>query len=213
MLNGEVGDTDGADLGLGQLGHGLPGLDNGHILVELHLGAVFGLGEEVGAGGKGDGPVDEIELRMESASLVFSILFFQLGNTHVEVVEAKLGQGVVESRLDVLGPVGVVPQLGGDEDVFALQAGDLSEGLLDALADLLLVAVDLGKIEVAVANLEGLEDAGADFARGSLPGAVAELGDLVAGVEGDGLSGRHVCGDAEEWGRVLVDWFVNRVLS
>lgn len=92
----------------------------------------------------------------------------------------------------------VVPQLGGDEDVLALQAGDLSKGLLDALANLLLVAVDLGKVKVAVANLESLVDTSANLAGGGLPCAVADLGDLGAGVEGDGSSGRHVCGDAEE---------------
>lgn len=62
MLNGEVGDTDGAGLGLGQLGHGLPGLDDGDVAVEERLGAVSGLGEQAGAGSKGNGPVDEVEL-------------------------------------------------------------------------------------------------------------------------------------------------------
>lgn len=93
--------------------------------------------------------------------------------------------------------MGAVPQLGGDEDVLALQAGHLGQSLLDTLADLLLVGVDLGQIQVAVANLERLVDAGADLARAGLPGAVADLGDLVAGVEGDSSSGRHFCGDAE----------------
>lgn len=84
--------------------------------------------------------------------------------THVEVVQTKLLQGIVQRGLNLLGLVAVVPQLGGDEDVLALQAGDLGEGLLDALADLALVLVDLGQVQVAVAGLEGLVDAGADLA-------------------------------------------------
>lgn len=61
-----------------------------------------------------------------------------------------------------------------DEDVLALEAGDLLESLLDTLADLNLVAVHLGEIEMAVAGLESLVDALADLARGGLPGAVAQ---------------------------------------
>ena len=82
----------------------------------------------------------------------------------------------------------VVPQLGGNEDVLTLEARDLSESLLDALGDLLLVLVDLGQVEMAVAGLESLEHAGTDLAGLGLPGAVAQEGDLVAGAEGSGLS-------------------------
>lgn len=112
-------------------------------------------------------------------------------STYVKVVELQLGQGIVQSGLNVLGAVVGVPQLGGDEDVLTLQAGDVGEGLLDALADLLLVTVDLGQVEVAVASLQGLVDTGADLTGGGLPGAVAQEGDLVAGAESGGLSCRH----------------------
>lgn len=66
VLNGEVGDTDGADLGLGQLSYGLPGLDDGDVLVEQDLSALGVLGEETAAGGKGNRPVDEVELQWTS---------------------------------------------------------------------------------------------------------------------------------------------------
>jgi len=91
--------------------------------------------------------------------------------THIKVLELELLEGVVEGGRDVLGVVLVVPELGGDEDVLAAQAGDVDEGALDALADLALVLVDLGEVEVAVARLEGLVDAVADLARRSRSGA------------------------------------------
>lgn len=97
----------------------------------------------------------------------------------------------------MLGAVAGVPELGGDEDVLALEAGDVGDGAADALTNLALVAVDLGQIEVAVAGLESLVDAVANLTGGGLPGAVAETGQLGAGVEGDGLSERHC-----EWGLV-----------
>lgn len=88
-----------------------------------------------------------------------------------------------------------VPQLRGDEDVLTLKARNLSKGSLDALANLTLVAVDLGKIQVAVTSLEGLIDTSANLAGGGLPGAVAKGRDLGASVESDGATGRHV----ERW--------------
>jgi hypothetical protein len=47
---------------------------------------------------------------------------------------------------------------------------------------------------VAVAGLEGLVDTVTDLTGGSLPGAVADLGHLVARVEGDSSTERHDCG-------------------
>lgn len=60
MLLGEVGDTNGTSLGLGELGHGLPGIDDGNLAVELNL-AICG-GEKVVASSKSDGPVNEVQL-------------------------------------------------------------------------------------------------------------------------------------------------------
>lgn len=66
VLDGEVGDTDGAGLGLGQLSHGLPGLDDGDVLVEDGLRAISVLGEETVARGEGNRPVDKVELKCAS---------------------------------------------------------------------------------------------------------------------------------------------------
>lgn len=139
--------------------------------------------------------MNEVKLSTSQQVAQWSIL---TSVAHVEVVKTKLLKSVVESTGNLLGAVLVVPELGGDEDILALQAGNLSESLLETLADLALVLVDLGQVEVTVAGLEGLVDAGADLAGGRLPGSVADDGDLVARVESDGSSERH--GDGVDFG-------------
>jgi len=57
-----------------------------------------------------------------------------------EVIELKLGKGVIEGGLDSLGVVLSVPELRGDENVLTLDA-ELLEGALDTLGNLLLVLV------------------------------------------------------------------------
>ena len=78
-----------------------------------------------------------------------------------------------------------VPELGCDEDVLTLEVGDLAaEGLLESLSDLLLVAIDLGEIQVTVTSLESLKDSGADLTRLGLPCAETKLAVTI--------SNRHV---------------------
>jgi len=67
-----------------------------------------------------DGPVDKVE---------------------VEILELKLGKGIIEGSLDGGRVVLRVPELGCDEDVLTLEAWDVLEGTLDAVRDLLLVLV------------------------------------------------------------------------
>lgn len=101
---------------------------------------------------EGDGEVDEVQ---------------------VEVVEAELSKAVVKGGSDILGSVLRVPELRGDEDVLTLDA--LAESSLEGVGDLLLVAVDLGEINVLVASLEGLVDGGLDLAGLCLPGTETQL--------------------------------------
>lgn len=69
-----------------------------------------------------------------------------------------------------------IPELGCDENVLALETGNLAaESLLQRSCNLLLVAVDLGEIQVAVASLEGLKNGGTNLARLSLPSTKAQL--------------------------------------
>lgn len=171
VLNAEVGDTDGAGLGLGKLGDGLPGLSDCNATVKFNLAIIGNLGELVLARLESDWPMNEVE---------------------VKVVELQLGQCFVQSSLDIARLVLVIPQLGGNEDVLTLQARNIGQCALDALSDLFLVAIDLGQIKVAVACLESLIDTIADLARCSLPGAVSNTRNGVTRIEGDGLAERHL---------------------
>lgn len=95
VVNGVVGDTDSAGLGLGELGHGLPGVDDGDVVHNEDI--ILALQrEEVVAGLEGDGPVDEVK---------------------VKVFELKLGETLIKGLLDNSGVVLGVPELGGLESV------------------------------------------------------------------------------------------------
>jgi hypothetical protein len=74
----------------------------------------------------------------------------------VEVVAVQRGQRLLEGPAGIVGPVETVAELAGDEDV-----GPGEPAGADGLADLALVAVHLGGVDVAVADVEGFAD-GAD---------------------------------------------------
>lgn len=155
VLLGVVGDTDGAGLLLVELGHGLPCVDNGNAVEHLDIAVVTEREEvlvNIARLVEGDGEVDEVK---------------------VEVVEAELSKAVIKGRSNVLGSVLRVPELGGDEDVLTLDA--LAESSLEGIGNLLLVAVDLGQINVLVTSLESLVDGGLDLARLGLPGTKTQL--------------------------------------
>jgi hypothetical protein len=120
----EVRYTDGADLALRELVYSLPCFTVGDRVVDVDLIGIGSGREEVRvrvlSWAKVDGPVDEVE---------------------VEIVELELSKGIIESSLDVLRVVLGVPELGCDEDVLTLEAGNVLEGTLDALSNFLLVLV------------------------------------------------------------------------
>lgn len=103
---GEVGHPHSARLAGGrELGHGLPGVDVGDVgRLDVARGV---LGELVVAGFEGRGPVHQVE---------------------VDVVHAEVLEGLVQGAFDVLGRVLVVPKLGGDEELGAVDAGFLDGG-------------------------------------------------------------------------------------
>jgi hypothetical protein len=155
VLLSVVGDTNGAGLLLVELGHGLPCVNDGDRVKHLNV-AVVAEREEV---------LVDIPLLVESDG--------EVDKVKVEVVEAELSKAVVESRGNIVGPVLRVPELGCDKEVLALDT--LAEGPLESLGDLLLVAIDLGKINVLVAGLESLVNGGLDLTGLGLPCSESQL--------------------------------------
>ena len=105
----------------------------------------------------------------------------------VHIVEIESLQRVVERRHGRIRIVVRVRQLARDEDVLALQPG-----FAHCLADLELVAVQLGGVDVAVAGLERPEGRGFRVRGRDLEGAEPELRDFDTVVERDRRHGSHV---------------------
>lgn len=124
QLGLEVGDTDALSKALADEGlQGRPGLQDGGLAgADLVLAIVVPAGG-VADGGvnplKGDGEVDEVE---------------------VEVVNAPVGELLLDDGLDALGVVEGVPELGHDEELLTLHDA-FRDGAGDTLAALNLVAV------------------------------------------------------------------------
>lgn len=161
MLLGVVGDTDGTSLLLVKLGHGPPCIDDGDVV--KHLDVTIGVVGLV---------LEREQVLVDIATLVESN--GEVDEVQVKVIEAELGKAVVEGVCDMLGTVLRVPELGDDEEILALDS-ELAESLLEGSGDLLLVAVDLGKVNVLVAGLEGFVDGSLDLAGFGLPCAKAQL--------------------------------------
>jgi len=155
VLLGVVGNTNSTSLLLVQLGHSPPCVNDRDGVEHLDV-TVLAEGEEV---------LVDILLLIESNG--------EVDQVQIEVVETELSKTVVEGRGDIVGPVLRVPELGCDEDILALNA--LAEGLLESLGNLLLVPVDLGKINVLVASLESLVDGGLNLTGLSLPCSEPQL--------------------------------------
>lgn len=90
----------------------------------------------------------------------------------IDIVQPKGLETLVQALLDAAHVGG--PDLGDDEDVLALDAG--VKGLLEALADLVLVGVAVGAIDELVAVLEGKGHGRLDLTGGRLPGSCAQHG-------------------------------------
>ena len=113
-----------------------------------------------------------------------------MNQEQVEVVEAERLEGAVEGCESVGPVVEAVVELARDIDV-----GAVDTGLGDRLADLLLVAVHLGGVDVAVAGPEGGEGGRLRGLGSDLIGAEAQLRNRAGVVERDAgdVSGVDVC--------------------
>ena len=121
----------------------------------------------------------------------------------VEVLEFEQLEGLFQRSLDFVGFVVGVPELAGDEDLLAVQLGAL-EDLLESLADLALVLVDAGAVDVEVAGLEGGHDGVLDLAGLGLPSSESNQRDrFVSPVRFESRGG--VVGDTGDVGEEGVE--------
>ena len=113
-----------------------------------------------------------------------------MNQVQVEVRRLQVSKRLIQRGLHVLGAMDVIPQLRGDEDVFAGHPG-----FLNRVADLNLVGVYCRGVDVAVSGLEGHFDGDFDF-----------LGfGLLQGAPGQNLSA------AFSGGRIIRVWFLTHV--
>lgn len=155
-VDGPVRHTNG--LGLARcvdLLHGSPGGLGvlGQLLLDDVLALLVQLGHVLVILLGGNGPVDKEQ---------------------VNVVETEVVERVLERPLDLVGLVKVVPHLGADENVLALDARVVLEEVADSGTDLVLVLVEPGAVEVSVARLQSVKSGLVGLALGALVGKGAE---------------------------------------
>lgn len=111
----------------------------------------------------------------------------------VDVVKLQALERVINGPEDVLVAVQVVPHLGADEDILALDGGVLLEEVADTVTHLILVQVEPGTVQVTVACPQGTHDRIVGLALGALAGegAEANTGDLDPVAQSEGLSVGH----------------------
>ena len=110
----------------------------------------------------------------------------------VNVVHTEILQGRGKAILDAVVP-GVV-ELGGEPDLLTRDTG-----VADTGANLGLVAVGQGSVDVTVARLQGILDSHAHLVGLGLPGTQTNGGDLVTGVKGVGLPGMGISNCQTAW--------------
>ncbi len=76
----------------------------------------------------------------------------------INIVELKLLQRVVDRPVDIARLVEVLPHLGSDEELLALDFRVVGQELLDSGSNLILVQVEPGAVEVSVTGLECCND-------------------------------------------------------
>lgn len=113
-----------------------------------------------------------------------------MDEVEVKIVDAPVGEALAERRLDVLGGMVGVPELGDDEELLARHES-FRDCARDTLSALLLVGVVRRAVQKAVAGLDCLVHRFRSYIDRDLPQAETSEGHGVAGDELDGCCGRH----------------------
>src|ERR1700739_4666434 len=101
-----------------------------------------------------------------------------MNQEQIDVVGVQPTQRFIERPSGIVGSVIAVVQLAGDEHLSATEPG-----VADTLADLLLVAVHLGSVDVSIADLQGDSHRFGGQHRLDLKHSEAELRNVVAVVQ------------------------------
>jgi len=115
----------------------------------------------------------------------------EVNDVQIKVVNAQVSELLLGNRLDLVGVVERVPELGNKEEFFTLD-----EAVLDStgntLANLLLIAVVTGTVKESVSDLDGVVDSVGASVVVDFPKTETNERHLVAAVELDSRSGRHL---------------------
>lgn len=98
-----------------------------------------------------------------------------MNQVEIQVLQAKFVKSTLACEGDMLSTVIRVPELGGDPEIPA-SADPVCDCPLDGYADLFLVAVIAGTVEVAISELDRLIDCGLGLPFVSLPQPETERG-------------------------------------
>ena len=151
LFHAEVGDADlSGQVVIHQCFHGGPGRCHGQIIQRHHVIAGLGKGHALLQGHR---PMHQVQ---------------------VQIIQLQVVQGGFQGRLHILRGMVAVPQLGGDPQVLALY-GAGGEHLLQRLADFILVAVNMGTVDVPVTHLDGGLHGLVDLAGPGFPGTQSQL--------------------------------------
>lgn len=91
---------------------------------------------------RASGPLDRKRMRNGTQ------LWMVAQTVKIKIIDAKLGESLIKLLLYLVGLMSVVPELGGDEELLALD--NRRNDFLQSTADLILILVDHREVEVTV---------------------------------------------------------------
>lgn len=79
-------------------------------------------------------------------------LWMVVQTVKIKIIDAKLGESLIKLLLYLVGLMSVVPELGGDEELLALD--NRRNDFLQSTANLILILVDHREVEVTVSTAD-----------------------------------------------------------